>query len=78
MSSTPSEIHCLACHSKQHVKDLHIEDTSFVSKKNKVTMVRRSWKGTCEKCGNTVRQFTKAEKKEEKEVSSLAGVPIGK
>lgn len=58
----PSEAHCLACRSRQPLKDVKMVDTVFRSSKNGKEMSRKTWEGVCAKCGNRVKKFAKSEK----------------
>ena len=62
----PSEAHCLACRSKQQLKDAKLVDTLFKSSKNGKDMSRKTWEGTCAKCGKRVKKFAKSEAPEQK------------
>lgn len=58
----PSEMFCLHCRKKQAVSDVRLIDTSFISKKNKNQMSRKTWIGKCSGCVKDTRQFAKSVK----------------
>lgn len=65
MADKPTTMHCLKCRTSRNVKDVNLVDTNFVSKKNGKQMSRKTWTGTCEVCGKSVRKFASVGKKPE-------------
>lgn len=64
MSDFPSEVHCLACKSRQPFTNGKYEDTKFLSRKKGVEMTRYTLAGTCGKCGKKVKHFVSRPKTE--------------
>ena len=56
------EIYCLKCKERRAVKNAHLTEITFKSKKGQ-DMTRMTWIAECGTCGKNVRQFAKSPQK---------------